>query len=195
MKSTDFGGAAPLRVVELVSGSGTFTPLVANSWCRITLVGAGAGGARRNATNGGGGGQPGCITVFWMRVASALSYAVGAGGIGALVNTDVPGAGGNTSIGPAICPGGSSGSADSQNVSAVLSTSQGLAGPVAGATTGNATNGGSGGNTPYGKGGVGAAIGVVPTAPTGYGSGGPGGFNVAALNGAGGLILIEEFGA
>ena len=53
---SQFFGTKPIRVVEYTSGSGTFTPLVSNSWCRITLVGGGAGGNRVvNGVSGSGG--------------------------------------------------------------------------------------------------------------------------------------------
>ena len=63
-----------LRVVEYTGGSGTFTPLAANSWCRVTIVGGGGGGGR-GATNGAaaGGGGGGATVIQFMRVASGTS--------------------------------------------------------------------------------------------------------------------------
>ena len=46
---SQFTGAKPIRVVTYTSGTGTFTPLVSNSWCRVTVVGG--GGAGRAAGN------------------------------------------------------------------------------------------------------------------------------------------------
>lgn len=106
------GVQRPLRVTTYTSGSGTFSPLVPNSWCRVTLVGAGAGGRRpqlgaANLPGGGGGGGAQTVTA-WMLFAGPQSYAVGAAGLGATADNTYGTSGGNTVLGALIAQGGQS---------------------------------------------------------------------------------------
>lgn len=92
----------PARVTTYTSGSGTFTPTVANSWCRVTMVSGGGGGSRPpdgSAAAGGGGGGGGGTVIMWLRIAGATDYVVGAGGVGATVANTFGGAGGFTRLG------------------------------------------------------------------------------------------------
>ena len=104
--SEQFGGSRPFRITTYTSGSGTFTPAVANSWCRITLVGAGAGGRRGATVTAGGGGGGGHTRRVWMQVAGALTYSVGAAGAGATADNTYGTAGGSTSLGNLVAQGG-----------------------------------------------------------------------------------------
>ena len=83
-------GGSAIRTVTYTSGTGTFTPLVANSWCRVTLVGGGSGGA-----NGGRGGGGGATVVARLRIPSgSVDWAVGAGSAGAAASSSVVAAAG-----------------------------------------------------------------------------------------------------
>lgn len=101
-----FGSGKPIRVVNYTSGSGTFTPLETNSWCRVTLVGGGAGGCRSSSTSPGRGGGAGGMAVYFVRVAGATTYAVGAGGDGASTANTEGGVGGATIFGNLRVEGG-----------------------------------------------------------------------------------------
>lgn len=81
-------GGKPIRTLTFLSGSGTFTPLSANSWVRVRLqAGGAAGGAGdfgvfptlSNSAQGGGAGE---YLEFYLRIAGSVSYSVGAGGVG-----------------------------------------------------------------------------------------------------------------
>jgi len=108
--SLQFDGSKPLRVVTYTSGTGTFTPLVANSLCRVTVVAGGAGGGR--GKNGaapispglGGGAGEGVQAV--LRLTGAQAYSVGAGGAGATVAETQGAAGSQSSLGPVRANGG-----------------------------------------------------------------------------------------
>lgn len=113
-------GNKPKRVVELTSGTGTFTPLVANSWCRVTLQAPGGGGAGGvtapvyQTQGAGGGGAGGCVTL-WLRVAGATPYVVGAGGAGGATPNTAGVAGGVVGFANIKIPGGKGGSNASSN--------------------------------------------------------------------------------
>jgi hypothetical protein len=136
----------PTLVTALTSGSGTFTPLVSNSWCRITLVGGGGGGARGNTSgsfpNLGGGG--GATAYMWRRVAGPVSYSVGAAGVGATAN-NTSGTGGSVTVFDGVQAAGGSGGLP--NVSANNTPSGGIAieGTASGAANGSGSMGVSGG--------------------------------------------------
>lgn len=214
---TDFGlGSKPIRTVSLTSGSGTFTPLVANSWCRVTLVGAGQGGGRpATSTFGAGGGASGAVGVFWVRVPTNAVYAVGAGGAGATASNTQGSIGGATMFGAADVPGGPV--AGSNNVQlnggqaglgfalgqGFIGSSSGAGGPV-GLAGGSAFGGGTGGAGASGVGGGGGGAGCLYGVPgnggeanaagpgaagtdaTGYGAGGGGGGGGTTAGGNGG---------
>jgi len=100
----------PLRTVKIKSGAGTFRPLMANSWVRVTLVGGGAGGGRSaNASGGGGqGGGAGQSLTVTIQLPGPVSYAVGAGGLGATVANSLGTSGSNTLFGMLGVLGGKS---------------------------------------------------------------------------------------
>lgn len=189
---------APLRVVELTSGSGTFAPLAPRSWCRVTVVGGGGGGGRPAASGAGaGGGGGGGTNARWVRVDAGVTYSVGAGGaVQSTLNT--------------------AGNSGSSSRFWVIAASGGVGGPTTGGTgapggiTGNddittggtGTTGGAGGrggtttNSPGGKGaasgymidgnyenGVSAGGGSTGGA---YGGGGGGGDSAFGAGGSGG---------
>lgn len=188
----------PQRVITYTSGTGTFTPLVSNSWCRITLVGGGAGGARCSTTSGGGGGGgAGAAKIVWMRLSGAVSYAVGAAGVGATANGTVGTAGGFSRIDSVAVMGG--------RVPPFTATQGGVGGYLS--TYGTAENGavsfsggasGEAGGHGGEGGGIGGAVGfAIPTggstmggAAAGVGSanpgGGGGGSSLYGMGGAGG---------
>ncbi len=188
---SQFSGVKPLRTVVYTSGTGTFTPLVSNSWCRVTMLGGGGGGAGRATVDyASAGAASGCAVVWW-RCPGAVTYAVGAAGTGG-ANTGAQGtAGGTTSLGTLFQPGGSPGvfSATSPTNGGAASASFGMG--AASTAGGNSTNP-VGGSSPYGAGGA------LGAAGTGNGAGGGGAGtsnNTAGGNGSGGLLMIEEFGA
>jgi len=79
------GGGAPRRVTAYSSGTGTYTPVAANSRVLAFIAAGGAGGkgeypyASYGYSQGGGGGST-TITAF--RIAAPVSYVVGSGGAG-----------------------------------------------------------------------------------------------------------------
>lgn len=168
------------------SGSGIFTPKVSGgSWLLITAC-AGGGGSGSNAPpSSGGGGPGGVVTRFPLWVTGAVSWAVGAGGLG---NAGLGTAGGSTTVGVLIITGGSPGTS-------------------AGATTNPGASGGV-----YGTGAVGAQFPAVSTSggytqlgtgatplnnaasATNYGAGAGGSNGGSGFAGAGGYLIIEEIG-
>jgi hypothetical protein len=110
------GGGKPIRTLTFLSGSGTFTPLAANSWVRARLqAGGGAGGSAGFGSvggpfDGGNGGGAGEYLEFTMRVAGSVSYAVGLGGVGVPAGavSPAPTAGGNTTFAGLVAVGGRS---------------------------------------------------------------------------------------
>ncbi len=177
----------PLRVVTYTSGSGTFTPLAANSWCRVTLIGGGGGGSTAGGGISGGGGGGGGAVITWVRIPSAVIYTVGAGGTAQGVGDILFGLpGGTTTLASLTVSGGGGGQSNGNPGAPGVSSGMAMA-----STAGTGTNfGGLGGNTMYGAGGA------IATNGTGFGSGGGGrnGGTGSAANGAAGLIIIEEFG-
>lgn len=99
-----------LRVVEYKGGSGTFTPLSANSWCRVTIVGGGGGGGRGATTSaaatGGGGGA---TVIQFVRVPTSTTYVVGASAPGASANNTSGTTGNDSRFGTLVAQGGFAG--------------------------------------------------------------------------------------
>jgi hypothetical protein len=95
------GGGKPIRTLTYLSGSGTFTPLAANSWVRVRMqAGGGAGGSADLGSGagpykGGPGGGAGEYLEFTLRIAGSVAYEVGLGGVGiaagALTPASTPG--------------------------------------------------------------------------------------------------------
>jgi hypothetical protein len=157
----------PLLVTRITSGTGTFTPQAATTWCKVTLVGAGGSGATGGAAYLEFGGSGGAVTSYWVPRSSSYTYAVGAGGVAGVSGTASSGsAGGSTTFSSLTSVGGTGGNVSYINQSWKYS----LAG----------TSGA------YGVGGT------VNQSGSGYGAGGGGG---ASSGGAGssGLLIIEEY--
>ena len=163
---SQFTGAKPIRVVTYTSGTGTFTPLVSNSWCRVTLVGGGGGGVGGtiapvgSSAAGGQGGQAGQTVTAWLRVAGSVTYSVGAGGTGGIGATVINNYnsnqtnGGNTRLGTLLAQGGERGfnqssAAGNSSVTGGLRFYGGLEGASGGSGgAGGYAEGGSAGNAP-----------------------------------------------
>ncbi len=201
------GGGKPKRVVTYTSGSGTFTPLEANSWIRVTLVGGGGGGSG-GCFNGSYGyysglrGGAGGVNVFYfMAVLPSYSYVVGAGGTGATQvgspGSSSGGSGGFSSFNSMRANGGSGGVCDGSGYSVVGTRG---ASNILSANSAQGTFGGyfvDEGSGLYGTGGANGTSGNGANG-TGYGAGGGGsayGSGYKGGDGTGGLIIIEEFGA
>lgn len=222
-KASDFfaAGGKPKRTVTYTSGTGTFTPLEANSWCRVTLVGGGsAGGAHTAQCSAGGSGAE--HLVAWLRVTGATAYSVGAGGPAVGVGGNFSGVDGGSSIFGRLTAAGGVGGASAAMPSAVgggaiFQVNGGeyyswKAGSTAGGAGAGAssvfrvggvpgvwrmsdgvatTQPGGGGSSVMGAGGASAGA-----SGTGYGAGGAGAQpNTLSGAGSGGIIIIEEFGA
>lgn len=77
-------GTKPKQVTIYTSGSGTYTPVAANSWCFVTMIGGGGAGGYAQGCYGstfsqqGGGGK---VLQRWTKIATTASYAVGAGSV------------------------------------------------------------------------------------------------------------------
>jgi hypothetical protein len=119
MKHTDIFplGSQPLRIVEYTSGTGTFTPLVSNSWIELIMVGGGGGGGDGSDNSGGfgygagHGGGAGATMRLWLKVSSTTSYVVGAGGTAGSGVFQSGGNGSPTIFGSIFCPAGQGGNA------------------------------------------------------------------------------------
>lgn len=186
LSSLGFGGSKPIRTVTITSGTGTFTPLMANSICRIVLQGAGAGGSGYNASSATPGTSGARLDVT-MRVTGPQSYSIGAKGLGGIAGaTTAPTNGGDTTFGTLIAPGG---------IARVNTAQDGPAKGRGGVYTAGEDRPGAidrGGNSLYGPGG---AANGGSAAATSYGAGGGSANNAQGGDGAGGVLTIEEFGA
>lgn len=198
------GSGDPLRVVTYTSGAGTFTPLEANSWVRVTVVAGGGGGQPGSGGSGGSGGSAGGTACAWLLLTGAVSYSVGSGGAPGISglpsyfhtvkswcsdpNTTVPNDIYHIVVGGAGGNGGSTGSSVgisgrtpgcSQNLMQSIYAGRSTGGNVFSNFGGG---GGGGGDSLYGIGGNGGngaasagATGSNGQAATGYGAGGGGG--------------------
>ncbi len=187
------GGGAPRRVTAYSSGTGTYTPVAANSRVLAFIAAGGAGGngeypyASYGYWRGGGGGST-TITAF--RIAAPVSYVVGSGGAGVTYNSHSTGSA-STFANRVSNPGGGQ--------------FGGLALEGAGVSGGNQnTNSVCRAGTGYPAGGgsyfgVGGSLGN-PGSDGGIGAGGGGStyiYGVNTVGGAGGSGYIEiwDFGA
>ena len=187
-------------VFNVYTSPGTYTKPANLKSIKVTVVGGGGqGGAGNPATGGSGGGAGGAVIKVYQAPslpASAVPFTIGAGG------SPAPTTGGTTSFGVApltviTATGGSTGAA--QSPGGAGGTGSGgdfnLAGGAgAQASTTGQNPGSTGGNSIFGGGGKGAPS---PAATT-YGAGGGGGTAVgqpspSAINGAPGVVIIEEF--
>lgn len=213
--STDFNLAAagkPIRFVNYLSGTGTFTPLVNLSRCLVRLQAGGQAGFASINAWGGRGGDAGAFVEFFIRVSIAgIAYSIGAGGAsnGALGSVTSLG---SVIAGPTVTRpefvgafGSDGGNTDASTYAFAGTQGKSFGGPVGGvggaAYSTTRGGGGGGGSSLYGTGGAGGAGGLVTggagSAGAGYGAGGGGGGGYYGTGGAGtgGLIEIWEFGA
>jgi hypothetical protein len=209
--------------VQVFTSSGTYTP---TPGATLTIFeGSGGGGAGAGFTNpgsgaasAGGGGSAGAFG--WVKVANPTSQTItiGAGGVG--VSAGSGGNGGTTSVGSIlILPGGGGAAVANIVTAASFSGVEGfLSAPPSGATVGSVGNqgnqgiilsigsgqGGKGGDSPYGAGGLIASTNSIGSAfpgnpANGYGSGGGGAIGLgnsateAGGNGASGIIIAWEY--
>ena len=164
----------------------------------------------------GGGGGAYAFKTFAVTPSTTYTIAIGAGGTGGTGAGGTGGTGGNTTVTvgatTVTAPGGLGGmgmvAGGIANTVAggggQLSTngdinSQGWPGDASLRLTSTVSNGGSGGSSPYGGGGLGPATASTGVAGGGFGGGGSGGVveggSGAEVGGAGsqGMILIREF--
>jgi hypothetical protein len=197
--SSFLGYGIPKRVVTYTSGSGTFSALESNSWCRITLVGGGGGSASASGGTSGAAGGAGATAILWWRITGSYSYSVGAAGTAAPAatyrtywngnnyvdgypNGEYGGTGGSTTFGDLTISGGGRGTYGYYEI--VPPDAYWTSGSVgaSGQTTISPGASGNGRFSYYGSGyGAGGA--------TASGAGNPGNAGVS------GIIIIEEFGA
>jgi hypothetical protein len=201
-------------VVQVFTGSGTYTPTSGMAYATFAMVGGGgagggaAGGASAAAAGGGGGGAEAAYGSFSAATAGAgLSITIGAGGTS---GGAAPGnAGGNTLIsGICECAGGSGGGTSTAS-SSVSSASGGNGGTGGSGSVFDARIAGQGGfpawtsGTILGNGGAGGSVGcglglggkgriagsgsggIAGLAGAGYGSGSGGGTAFGVANGSG----------
>ncbi len=195
---SQFRGGRPAKV-EVLTGSGNWTPPFTPCLARVTLVGGGAGGSRPSATSVGQGGSAGATVYGLLRLASGtVSYVVGAGGTGGASNGAYGTSGGNTYFGGLTAAGGASDVYVSGYVGGGVTLSAETDNQVAGAKDGGLigfSGGGGGGNSngyPPGYPRIGgpfngpvAGLGVAGTTSTN--AGGPaGGDSVYGIGGTGG---------
>ncbi len=149
VRSSSFGGSAPIVTTEYTSGAGTHTYNAATRYVRYVLVGGGAGGGRCNATtNGGGGGGAGAtLEGGYYPQGASDAYEVGAAGLGATANNTAGTTGGKTSLGLLTAfPGraGASGTgAGYGGTGSQINASESVFGGFAGGGGSTGTNGGS----------------------------------------------------
>lgn len=177
----------PVRTTIYTSGTGTYRPTSTNAWCQITLVGGGGAGAA-GSFNTFSGGAAGVFSAF-VKLPGPVSYSVGAGGT---TNSSTSGNnGGNTTLGTYTATGGAGGREFRDWITPASDF---------------ASSGMNGESSPFGNGGRGGTYNSATNgaAGGGYGSGGGAGGQQWASGssndlsqagaGAGGLIIIEDFG-
>lgn len=201
IRSSTFGGGAPIRRTEYTSGTGTFTPLANGKTARVTMIGGGGGGSGGAGATGlsgsaasGAGGNSGFAFFGEVVFNGPVTYVVGAGGAGGAGGVGTAGtagtAGGTTAIGPYVAPGGGAGSTTTPANVTVADYSYPVALSArggAGASGYSATFGGGvlgAINTPTPAGSVGGAF-VQVTGGSGAVTSGGGGGNGFAFPGTG----------
>lgn len=211
--------------IQIFTGSGTYTPTSGMLYCIVECVGGGGGGggctagAANYAVGGGGGsGSYARSSVSAATIGASQTVTIGAAGSAGSSAGGNGGAGGDTSVGSLVIGKGGSGGLFTTASSATNNVAAGGAGGIAGTgtitvvgrpgkpgrqyITDNLSNGGDGGDSLYGSGGIGAITGQIASgstrvAPTGYGAGGDGGAvnNASQAGDAGtaGLVIVTEF--
>lgn len=195
----------------ITSGTTYTTPanISSNTQFKFTLIGGGGGGggfaAAGESASGGGGGGGGIVWVTGLSPSTGYTIAIGAAGTGGIATTPGnAGSGGNTTLTigattyTARGGAGSGGGSSNNNGGAGGTTSNftiGVTGQQGNGATAAAAALGSGGNSPFGLGLGGPALGVggVGLAGSGCGAGGGGAHGSANTGGPGtaGCIIVE----
>lgn len=217
-------GAGGMLGMQVFTTSGTYTPTSGTSKCHVYCTGGGGGGGGvKTSTTGAAaanGGRAGVTAISFLDVAdiSGDAVTVGSGGAGGSGASEEQGAdGGASSVGSDIsAPGGAGGQKRvgtgdifAPNADAPTTGGTGdilLAGEMGSTPTfaeDRQAFGGYGGASFWGSGGAGTRAengGSNGAAGVNYGSGGAGGSvddatgNANGGNGAGGIVVIYEFG-
>lgn len=218
-----WGAVLTVTGVQVLAGSGTYTPTPGTNKVLVQAIGGGGGGGGAGTTGGaggasGGGGGGGAYSEKLLTSGfSGVAYVVGAGGNGGATGINAGVAGGDTTFGTTlvVAKGGGAGGGGTTNVP-LLSA---LGGAAASGTGDVKLDGGRG--TPYGRGdmiqfsgnggdaargGFGGRISAIAstsivngTNGSPYGGGGSGGHSAnialtaAGGNGANGMIVVYEF--
>lgn len=213
-------------VIQTFTSTGTYTPTSGMKYCIIEVVGGGGGGGGTTTTiagqvscaGGGGGGGYARKVVSATTVGLNQAVTIGAAGTAGAAGGGNGGSGGTTSVG-SLCvasggSGGFGGPAVAQNFASTFGGSPGIGttgdlltrgqyggNGVAGLTF--ASNGGFGGDSYFGGGGLGATTSGGPVAGDpgsnhggggGAGATGSGGQTQAAgAAGAKGVVIITEY--
>lgn len=202
-----------LQSVQVFTAGGIWTKPAGITLVRVRVVGGGGGGggagADQNQASGGGGGGY-AEEIIDVSVISSETVTVGAGGAGGAAGNNNGVAGGTSSFG-AHCSATGGGGGLSSNNSAVSNNPGGAAGAGIGGDINATGEEGTGARTtvtdPSGAGGSslmgGGAQGLVGGAGIAgrnggnYGGGGSGAWqnptDTAGGNGAGGIVIVEEF--
>lgn len=217
-------GTAAIKTinVQTFTITGVYTPLSGMKYCLIEMVGGGGGGggvtASPGVANNASGGSGACyIRSLFTSLDIGASQIVTIGAFGNGGPAGVAGfTGGVSSVGALISANGGIGGPGSvvgnvnifsiSGSTTALSTGTGTV-IIPGGNTGTSINtvavnvsggptGTNGGDSYFGRGGIG--IGVGATAGTGYGSGGSGASNAAGgdvggANGTDGIVIITEY--
>ena len=201
--TSSFWSVQNLGSYESYSSAGVFTfvaPSVlssGNKKAKITVIGAGGGGARgQNAQGGGGASGPTVSAYIDLTGVTSVPVTVGAGGLGASTNGTEGGDGGTTSFGSFLSlTGGNGGTLTGRAGRGVITASVPLLLEVSGSNGNGVTSsrGGDGGAGPYGGPGLsgGAVVDSSDATACGSGGAGGGGSGKSGSNGFNGLVLIE----
>lgn len=217
-------GTAAIKSIVLrpFTTTGTYTPTAGMVYCQIELVGGGGGGgavsgiASQVQASGGGSGAAYARSVFSAATIGAFQLiTIGAGGNSGLPGGANGGNGGTTSVGSLISADGGlgnlnqpippatgpntfySGVAGQSTATGTVTISGGNSpGATTNASISQASPGGTGGDSYFGRGGLGLLVSV--SNPTGFGAGGSGAANngggsVPGGPGAAGYVLITEY--
>ncbi|HEU5004919.1 MAG TPA: capsid cement protein [Candidatus Saccharimonadales bacterium] len=198
------GGSGIVGVQTYTSGSGTFNLPAGVTSLQVELVGGGGGGGLGNQYgSGGGGGAGGYVRKFISSPSSSYSYAVGAAGApwGGGAHTS----GGTTAFGALSATGGTDAGGGTAPAGGTGGTGTGGDVNVTGGTGNDGAynytgqSGGNGGASYFGGGGAGGNYTTAGGAGVAYGSGGggAGGISSSSLSGgygAGGVIIVTEYG-
>ncbi|WP_292970844.1 hypothetical protein [Pantoea sp. UBA4549] len=210
--------------IQIFTASGVYTPTAGAKKCIIEAVsGGGGGGSVINISSGqtavGNGGVSGEYVKAPLLTAQAKNMIIGSPGAGG-TSGNPGGAGGVTSVGNLISlRGGSGGGAGAASTTNTIGTTSGsptgtFAYPIDSVYQGNSLGprgvivnprvsggalAGTGGSSPFGKGGDGTNVSSSGNDASGNGAGGAGAINIGASAtrtggaGTGGLVIIWEY--